>query len=439
MKLPPLRICRTIRKLHERFLRAENEHVAANARQKIEAKLAKHGLKWEDLDAVLKKADKADRPPPSELNVLNITNWLISRYAWIPDEERLAVSLWVLHTHVYDNYNFTPRLALLSPVFGCGKTTLLILIQQLVDKPKRYINVSAALVYRLISSLTVRTLLLDEGDNLGLLQDRVLRSVLNGNRRSDNLGRASGKEGETKDYRAFTPIAIAAVGKLPNALTQRSIIINMQRYPANAQPLERLNEDDLEFRKQVFVLQEEIRKWKNTNQFLLNPNPENPVKNRYADNWRPLLAIADSLGRGDEAREAALKLTAGLPDEDPKVQLLMDIRDIFDALGVDRIFSKDLLRKLHEIEDGMWLEWTGPNGDQQPHKSTANEMARMLRDFKIKSRTVSPLGSRQDRGPSAQGYFRKDFESAWASYCTPRAANAPTHQRTMRLIEGDKD
>src|SRR5262249_36551062 len=291
MKLPSVRKCRTIRNLYNRFLRAENEQIAATARQKIEAKLAKHGLKWEDLDAVLKKADQADPGTPSELNVLNLTNWLISRYAWIPDEERLAVSLWVLHTHVYDNYNFTPRLALLSPVFGCGKTTLLVLIQQLVDRPKRYINVSAALVYRLISSSTVRTLLLDEGDNLGLLQNCVLRSVLNGNRRSDNLGRASGKQDETRDYRAFTPIAIAAVGKLPNALIQRSIIINMQRYPANAPSLERLNEDDLEFRKEVFVLQEEIRKWKNTNQLLLNPDPENPVKNRYADNWRPLLAI----------------------------------------------------------------------------------------------------------------------------------------------------
>jgi len=134
MKLPPLKVCRSIRKLHHRFLRAENEQIAATARQKIEAKLANHGLKWEGLDAVLKKADQADHITPSELNVLNLTNWLISRYAWIPDEERLAVSLWMLHTHVYDNYNVTPRLALLSPVFGCGKTTLLVLLQQLVDR-----------------------------------------------------------------------------------------------------------------------------------------------------------------------------------------------------------------------------------------------------------------------------------------------------------------
>src|SRR5262249_2022964 len=220
--------------------------------------------------------------------------------------------------------------------------------------------------------------------------------------------------------------------KLTHTLTQRCIIINMQKCPPGVH-LERLNELDPEFQMGMGLIRDEIRKWVNICN--LDPDPDIPVINRYADNWRPLIAIADSLGYGHEAREAALIMCAGLPDEDPKVDLLMDVRDIFDELGVDRIFSKDLLEKLHEIEAGMWLEWQGPNGDQQPHKLTANEMARMLRDFKIKSRTVSPLGGRSSRGPSAQGYFRKDFESAWASYCTPRAANAPTHPRTIRLIE----
>ena len=109
MKLPPIRECRSIRKLYQRFERAENEQIAATARQKIEARLAKHGLKWENLDAVLKKADQSDKPPPDQFNVLNLIDGLISKYIWIPPHERLAVALWVLHTYVYDNYNKTPR------------------------------------------------------------------------------------------------------------------------------------------------------------------------------------------------------------------------------------------------------------------------------------------------------------------------------------------
>jgi hypothetical protein len=435
MKLPLLKICRSIRKLYNRFLRAENEQIRATARQKIETKLAKHGLKWENLDAVLKKADQADHSTQDQYNLLNVIDWFIAKYGWMPDEERLAFSLWILHTYVYDQYNITPRLALLSPVAGCGKTTLIALLELLVNNSDRYVNVSAALVYRTVNSTIPKTLLLDEGDNLGIFQNRELRSILNANRRGEKVGRAIGKsEDGTKKYWTFAPIAIAAIGKLTNQLTQRSVIINMQRYPADAPPLELLNELDPQILQQAAVLRDDIRKWVHTCK--LEPNPENPLRNRGADNWRVLFAIADSLGKGDEAREAALKMCAGLPDDDPKVYLLEDIRDVFDALGVDRIFTRNLLEKLHALEGSMWLEWQGPNGDQQPHLLTANELARMLRDFKIKPGTVSPLGGRSSRGPSAQGYWRHQFESAWSSYCTPRAASAPTHQRTVKLLEG---
>lgn len=36
--------------------------------------------------------------------------------------------LWILHGYVFDRFPITPRLALLSPIRACGKTTLLVLI-----------------------------------------------------------------------------------------------------------------------------------------------------------------------------------------------------------------------------------------------------------------------------------------------------------------------
>jgi len=54
-----------------------------------------------------------------------------------------------------------------------------------------------------------------------------------------------------------------------------------------------------------------------------------------------------------------------MPDEDPALLLLLDIRTIFDTLGVDRISSAELLEALHALEDSVWLEWRGPNDDQQ--------------------------------------------------------------------------
>jgi hypothetical protein len=286
MKLPHLKVCRSIRKLHQRFLRAENEQIATTARQKIEAKLAKHGLKWEDLDAVLKKADKADRHKEGEPNVLTLIRSLTVKYIWMTEEERWAYPLWVLHTYVYKRYNKTPRLAILSPVAGCGKTELMKLTEQLVNNPSPvYVNVSPALVYRLIDeAIMPPTLLLDEGDNLGIFQNPVLRAVLNANRQGSPVGRAMGSG--AKAYSTFTPIVIAAIGKLTHTLTQRSIIINMQRYPKDAPPLDRLNELDPEFQAGMGLIRDEIRKWVNTCN--LDPDPDIPVINRCARSRRAL-------------------------------------------------------------------------------------------------------------------------------------------------------
>jgi hypothetical protein len=248
---------------------SSNENEADNARQRLEELMAKYGLTWESLDPILNEDD--DQPEPEHYNLLNLLDQWISKYIWLTPEQRLFVALWTLHTYVFDLYNFTPRLVLLSPVFGCGKTTLLILIEQLVDSPLRWTHTSAAAVFRALDQ--PRTILLDEGNNLGLIQDRVMRVVLNSNRRGDKIARAAGKSG-TKSYRTFTPIAIAAKGHaLPNDLVQRGVIVHMQKPPPEAKgELERFNESDEDYLRATGALRYEIRKWADTCK--LNPEPE---------------------------------------------------------------------------------------------------------------------------------------------------------------------
>jgi hypothetical protein len=48
---------------------------------------------------------------------------------------------------VFDKFEVTPRLALLSPVRGCGKTTVLRLIEFLTPEVHRTDNVTAASIY----------------------------------------------------------------------------------------------------------------------------------------------------------------------------------------------------------------------------------------------------------------------------------------------------
>ena len=48
-------------------------------------------------------------------------------------------------------------------------------------------------------------------------------------------------------------------------------------------------------------------------------------RNRTADNWRALLAIADDLGHGDAARAAAVKMSGSRVYSEPGVALIADI------------------------------------------------------------------------------------------------------------------
>ena len=88
----------------------------------------------------------------------------------------------------------------------------------------------------------------------------------------------------------------------------------------------------------------------------LNRNPGVPLRLRGADNWRPLLAIADDLYCGDEARAAAVALSGTEPEEDPIVLLLTAIRDVFTTRNLDRIFGVMLVEALLTPEESPWCE-----------------------------------------------------------------------------------
>ena len=49
----------------------------------------------------------------------------------------VGAALWVFHTHIYMRYNKSPRLAILSPVQDCGKSTVLDILGAMVWNPKR--------------------------------------------------------------------------------------------------------------------------------------------------------------------------------------------------------------------------------------------------------------------------------------------------------------
>lgn len=458
MAMPPPNACHRIRQLFL-LLNSSNPNEAANARDKLDRTLQKWSLKWEDIAACVAIANEDDERRTREasaaraggatattapaaddgtrFNVLDLVMVLTEKHVNVTPEERIAGALWVLHTHVFGRFAITPRLALLSPVRGCGKTTFLTLLELLCADPYKDDNITPAAIYHLLGAREY-TLLLDEGDNLGLLSNPVLRSVFNaGHRRGGSITRFI--SGRPRKYNVFAPLATAAIGALPLPLMHRSVVINMQRHPRGGPELQRLDEFDPTFSKVRGLIQ----RW--ASQCKLDPNPKMPpeLHNRAADNWRVLLGIADDLKHGADgvrydqlARAAAVALNAYMLDEDPAVIALADIRYVFDELGVDRIGSADLVAALHEL-DSLWLDWRGPKDDRAPHRLNTSELARLLRPFKIRPRSVWPAHRRRSDKhlKSQKGYHRADFEKAWGAYCP--GAGTPAHGgKIVRLSTG---
>jgi hypothetical protein len=131
-----------------------------------------------------------------------------------------------------------------------------------------------------------------------------------------------------------------------------------------------------------------------------------------ADNWRPLFAIAETVG-GDWPQRAASAFALLTTQEDADAHgigtmLLGDIRAAFDGVAADRLFSKTLVESLVAMSDRPWGEI------RKGKVITENWIARHLRGFGVGSRKIR-IGE-----DVRQGYAREDFDEAWERYLQPQ-------------------
>lgn len=75
----------------------------------------------------------ADAPVNGEA-VFDTVLSVLRTYVILPEHSAIAIALWIFRAHCDDAFNISPRLAVLSPVKRCGKTTLLELIAKLVPR-----------------------------------------------------------------------------------------------------------------------------------------------------------------------------------------------------------------------------------------------------------------------------------------------------------------
>ena len=358
----------------------------------------------------------------------------IGKYVIMEQRQRDAVALWATHAHAHDLRDASPPLVVKSPTMRSGKTRLVETLERLAPRPLFLSGITAAFLERVIETHRP-TILIDEYDALTRADPALAeaaRAQLNrsSRRRGARVGKNVPLPGggyEARMFSTWAPTVIAGIGDPPATVIDRAIVIDLKRKLSTetVAPLRERDGDDLA------VLRRRIARFVADNEAALHaiePNPPLPVdSDRARDMWEPLLAVADVAG-GDwpeRARRAGVALVdaseQGLGEGNVDVLLLSDIRDIFaDAFARDgvtdrkgpgrpddgpRLATKDLLEKLHVLEERPWSAW-----GRARRPMTDKALGDRLRPYGVRSRTVRVGTS------TPKGYHLSAFQDAFVRY-----------------------
>jgi len=356
----------------------------------------------------------------------------IQRYAVVSDDQAIIMAAWLLHTYAPEAAETTPYIHITAPEKACGKSRLMDTLEALAANPRLSGGMTAAALVRCIDQMNP-TIFLDEMDaqmNGDKEYAEAIRGILNiGFKKGGRFAKCDGKNHDLREFNAYCPKCFAGIGKLPDTVSDRSIIIEMRR---------KLPDESVEpFRQKAVkvaakTIKASLEAWAQLGASAalehIQPEPLVELKDRQNDIAEPLLCIALLAGNGWPSRLSAALLkvfkTASGEDGSNGVTLLGDIRAIFDERRADRIMSKVLAACLGEMEGRAWAEWS------HGKPMTANNLARQLKKYGLGPEKIRFSGETQ------QGYYRAAFQEAWNRYC-PRSASEleQTEQTAPALTE----
>src|SRR6185369_3092624 len=102
---------------------------------------------------------------------------LLRLFVVLPTWAAETLALWTLHTYAFELRDISTYIGIESPTRRCGKTTLLTILAQLVNRPLVAANVSSPSFFRAIEELRP-TLMIDEADRF-LKGKADLQGILN--------------------------------------------------------------------------------------------------------------------------------------------------------------------------------------------------------------------------------------------------------------------
>ena len=359
--------------------------------------------------------------PVDPHQLLTEVSGLVRRFIVCEPSTADAVALWIAMTWFMDVVQIAPLAVITAPEKRCGKSQLLFVMGRLVRRPLTASNISPAALFRSIDAWQP-TLLVDEADAF-MRDNEELRGLLNCGHTRDSayIVRVVGDDFTPRKFNVWGAKALAGIGRLPDTLMDRSIVLELRRKLPHEQ-VDRLRYaeaglfDDCAAKLARFA--------NDCREYVRRARPELPptLNDRAQDNWEPLLAIADMAG-GEwptRAMKAALKLSGGdSPTMSVGTELLQDIRAVF-RTDRDRISTDELINELCNDQERPWFTFN------RGKPITPRQLSTRLKEYEIRSQTIR-IGHQ-----TPKGYMREWFEEAFARYLpstgdeirhTPQASN----------------
>jgi len=371
-------------------------------------------------------------PPTEPSDLIGGIERYIRRFCVLPGAAYLPLSVWCAATYLLDRFDCFPYLALLSPAKRCGKSRVLEVLEILCAKPWRGTAPTAAALYRMMENRP--TLLLDEvevlrGKQVSESQQAILAVLNAGHRKGATVPRCDGPKNELKFFPVYGPKAFACIGKLPDTLTDRSIMITMQRRTLD-QKIERFLFGRAKADADPTI--EALALWAGEHDEDVRTAYESLpdlawLSDRDADLWMPLFAVCGvaAYKRLRELKTCALILSGAKQADDAEdsaaIRLLVDIRAIWPE-GSQHLSTADMLERLRGLEESPWTEY----------ELTARKLSQKLRPFGATPRQVR-IGS-----ATAKGYLRGELDTAFGRYLPSKDDPSETYD-TTRVNTGEKD
>lgn len=330
----------------------------------------------------------------------------ISARAILPDGASTAIALWCVATYGIGLFKIFPRLTIISPEKRCGKSTALDLVEAFSYKSLFTSNISAAGIFRLIDEHQP-TLIIDEADTFATGGNKEMTGIINSGHAKNraHVSRCVGDSHKVQLFSTWTPMALAAIGKLPSTIMDRSVVIPLRRKTTSETVL-RIEPD---LHSDAENVRRDLLKWMIDNQQAIKSNviePPSLGNDRAVDNWLPLFTIANQASPEWLVKcEAAYRVLNNY-EEEPllSTQLLSDIQGILAAHSSNKISSADLVTKLTEFKDKPWCEIRHGGAISQ------NVLASMLKIYNIKPSVI------RCNSNTLRGYELDQFKDAFDRY-----------------------